>query len=70
MLFRACGAKEGDTECHEPVPVIFDTNCIFHMNLPPVTQLKPMEVLFRFKLKQSIFINKSLFFSLSKKRLT
>lgn len=29
VLFKACGAVRADIECHEPVPVIFDTNCVF-----------------------------------------
>lgn len=43
VLFKACGAVRADIECHEPVPVIFDTNCVFHMNLPPECKLEPMK---------------------------
>lgn len=43
VLFKACGAIRADIECHEPVPVIFDTNCVFHMNLPPSCKLEPMK---------------------------
>ncbi|XP_051174563.1 KAT8 regulatory NSL complex subunit 2 isoform X2 [Leptopilina boulardi] len=42
VLFKACGAIMADIECHEPVPVIFDSNCVFHMNLPPQCKLEPM----------------------------
>ncbi|XP_029171900.1 KAT8 regulatory NSL complex subunit 2 isoform X2 [Nylanderia fulva] len=41
VLFKACGAIRADIECHEPVPVIFDSNCVFHMNLPPSCKLEP-----------------------------
>ncbi|KAL6441964.1 hypothetical protein ACFW04_002372 [Cataglyphis niger] len=44
VLFKACGAVRADIECHEPVPVIFDSNCVFHMNLPPSCKLEPMKV--------------------------
>ncbi|XP_076764954.1 KAT8 regulatory NSL complex subunit 2-like isoform X1 [Xylocopa sonorina] len=43
VLFKACGAVRADIECHEPVPVIFDTNCVFHMNLPPECKLESMK---------------------------
>ncbi|KAL6441960.1 hypothetical protein ACFW04_002372 [Cataglyphis niger] len=43
VLFKACGAVRADIECHEPVPVIFDSNCVFHMNLPPSCKLEPMK---------------------------
>jgi len=43
VLFKACGAKEADMECHEPVPVIFDTNCIFHTQLPTNIKLEPLQ---------------------------
>ncbi|XP_018371937.1 PREDICTED: KAT8 regulatory NSL complex subunit 2 isoform X1 [Trachymyrmex cornetzi] len=43
VLFKACGAVRADIECHEPVPVIFDSNCVFHMNLPPPCKLEPMK---------------------------
>ncbi|XP_067207336.1 KAT8 regulatory NSL complex subunit 2 isoform X2 [Linepithema humile] len=43
VLFKACGAVRADIECHEPVPVIFDTNCVFHMNLPPSCKLESMK---------------------------
>ncbi|XP_020286142.1 KAT8 regulatory NSL complex subunit 2 isoform X2 [Pseudomyrmex gracilis] len=43
VLFKACGAIRADIECHEPVPVIFDTNCVFHMNLPPPCKLESMK---------------------------
>ncbi|XP_043484335.1 KAT8 regulatory NSL complex subunit 2 isoform X2 [Leptopilina heterotoma] len=42
VLFKACGASMADIECHEPVPVIFDSNCVFHMNLPLQCKLEPM----------------------------
>lgn len=44
VLFKACGAIRADLECHEPVPVIFDSNCVFHMNLPPQCKLESMKV--------------------------
>ncbi|XP_011880542.1 PREDICTED: KAT8 regulatory NSL complex subunit 2 isoform X2 [Vollenhovia emeryi] len=43
VLFKACGAVRADIECHEPVPVIFDSNCVFHMNLPAPCKLEPMK---------------------------
>ncbi|XP_078035156.1 KAT8 regulatory NSL complex subunit dim gamma-tubulin 1 isoform X1 [Augochlora pura] len=43
VLFKACGAVRADIECHEPVPVIFDTNCVFHMNLPSECKLESMK---------------------------
>ncbi|KYM96774.1 PREDICTED: KAT8 regulatory NSL complex subunit 2 [Cyphomyrmex costatus] len=43
VLFKACGAVRADIECHEPVPVIFDSNCVFHMDLPPSCKLEPMK---------------------------
>ncbi|XP_071580163.1 KAT8 regulatory NSL complex subunit 2 isoform X1 [Temnothorax nylanderi] len=43
VLFKACGAVRADIECHEPVPVIFDSNCVFHMNLPLPCKLEPMK---------------------------
>ncbi|XP_076680803.1 KAT8 regulatory NSL complex subunit dim gamma-tubulin 1 isoform X3 [Andrena cerasifolii] len=43
VLFKACGAIRADIECHEPVPVIFDTNCVFHMNLPAECKLESMK---------------------------
>ncbi|XP_011503393.1 PREDICTED: KAT8 regulatory NSL complex subunit 2 isoform X2 [Ceratosolen solmsi marchali] len=43
VLFKACGAVEADMECHEPIPVIFDTNCVFHSRLPHELKLKPMK---------------------------
>ncbi|KAI4498001.1 hypothetical protein M0802_006825 [Mischocyttarus mexicanus] len=43
VLFKACGAVHADIECHEPIPVIYDSNCIFHMNLPPQCKLEPMK---------------------------
>ncbi|XP_023246235.1 KAT8 regulatory NSL complex subunit 2 isoform X2 [Copidosoma floridanum] len=43
VLFKACGAKEADMECHEPVPVIFDTNCVFHSRLPTEFKLEPLQ---------------------------
>ncbi|XP_066603739.1 KAT8 regulatory NSL complex subunit 2 [Prorops nasuta] len=43
VLFKACGAVRADIECHEPVPVIFDTNCVFHMNLPLQYKLESMK---------------------------
>lgn len=43
VLFKACGAVRADIECHEPVPVIFDSNCVFHMNLPSPCKLEPMK---------------------------
>ncbi|XP_043599395.1 KAT8 regulatory NSL complex subunit 2 isoform X1 [Bombus pyrosoma] len=43
VLFKACGAIRADIECHEPVPVIFDTNCVFHMNLPSECKLETMK---------------------------
>ncbi|XP_046814625.1 KAT8 regulatory NSL complex subunit 2 isoform X1 [Vespa crabro] len=43
VLFKACGAVHADIECHEPIPVIFDSNCIFHMNLPQQCKLEPMK---------------------------
>ncbi|XP_043526841.1 KAT8 regulatory NSL complex subunit 2 isoform X2 [Frieseomelitta varia] len=43
VLFKACGAVRADIECHEPVPVIFDTNCVFHMNLPSECKLETMK---------------------------
>ncbi|XP_011342977.1 KAT8 regulatory NSL complex subunit 2 isoform X2 [Ooceraea biroi] len=43
VLFKACGAVRADIECHEPVPVIFDSNCVFHMNLPPPCKLESMK---------------------------
>ncbi|XP_072760454.1 KAT8 regulatory NSL complex subunit 2 isoform X2 [Anoplolepis gracilipes] len=43
VLFKACGAVRADIECHEPVPVIFDSNCVFHMNLPSSCKLEPMK---------------------------
>lgn len=42
VLFKACGALMADIECHEPVPVIFDSNCVYHMNLPAQCKLEPM----------------------------
>lgn len=42
VLFKACGAIRADIECHEPVPVIFDNNCVFHMDLPSDTKLETM----------------------------
>ncbi|KAL0131640.1 hypothetical protein PUN28_002883 [Cardiocondyla obscurior] len=43
VLFKACGAVRADIECHEPVPVIFDSNCVFHMNLPSPCKLEPVK---------------------------
>lgn len=43
VLFKACGAVCADIECHEPVPVIFDSNCVFHMNLPPYCELESVK---------------------------
>ncbi|XP_058806633.1 KAT8 regulatory NSL complex subunit 2 [Phymastichus coffea] len=43
VLFKACGAIEADTACHEPVPVIFDANCVFHSQLPSEIKLEPMK---------------------------
>ncbi|KAG7209685.1 hypothetical protein KM043_011330 [Ampulex compressa] len=43
VLFKACGAIRADIECHEPVPVIFDSNCVFHMNLPQEYKLESMK---------------------------
>lgn len=43
VLFKACGAVRADIECHEPVPVIFDSNCVFHLNLPPPCKLETMK---------------------------
>lgn len=43
VLFKACGAIRSDVECHEPVPVIFDSHCVFHMNLPPSCKLEPVK---------------------------
>ncbi|XP_054004031.1 KAT8 regulatory NSL complex subunit 2 isoform X4 [Hylaeus anthracinus] len=43
VLFKACGAVRADIECHEPVPIIFDTNCVFHMNLPNECKLESMK---------------------------
>ncbi|EFN60234.1 Uncharacterized protein C12orf41-like protein [Camponotus floridanus] len=43
VLFKACGAVRSDVECHEPVPVIFDSHCVFHMNLPPSCKLEPVK---------------------------
>ncbi|XP_015598543.1 KAT8 regulatory NSL complex subunit 2 isoform X2 [Cephus cinctus] len=40
VLFKACGAIHADIECHEPVPVVFDSNCVFHMNLSPPLKLE------------------------------
>ncbi|XP_048512002.1 KAT8 regulatory NSL complex subunit 2 isoform X2 [Athalia rosae] len=42
VLFKACGAIRADIECHEPVPVVFDSFCVFHMNLPPPLKLEAM----------------------------
>ncbi|XP_046621634.1 KAT8 regulatory NSL complex subunit 2 isoform X3 [Neodiprion virginianus] len=42
VLFKACGAVRADIECHEPVPVVFDSSCVFHMNLPPPLKLESM----------------------------
>ncbi|XP_033218634.1 KAT8 regulatory NSL complex subunit 2 isoform X2 [Belonocnema kinseyi] len=42
VLFKACGAVRADIECHEPVPAIFEMNCVFHMDLPPQSKLEPM----------------------------
>ncbi|XP_023288963.1 KAT8 regulatory NSL complex subunit 2 isoform X2 [Orussus abietinus] len=42
VLFKACGAVHADIECHEPVPVIFDSYCVYHMNLPPPLKLETM----------------------------
>ncbi|XP_001603466.2 KAT8 regulatory NSL complex subunit 2 [Nasonia vitripennis] len=44
VLFKACGAIEADMQCHEPVPVIFDTNCVFHAQVPKEIKLEPMKV--------------------------
>uniref|UniRef100_A0ABD2WNP2 KAT8 regulatory NSL complex subunit 2 n=1 Tax=Trichogramma kaykai TaxID=54128 RepID=A0ABD2WNP2_9HYME len=41
VLFKACGAVEGDTECHEPVTVIFDKYCVFHSKVPSDFKLEP-----------------------------
>ncbi|XP_044591059.1 KAT8 regulatory NSL complex subunit 2 isoform X2 [Cotesia glomerata] len=43
VLFKACGAIRADIECHEPVPVIFDSNCVFHMDLPSFCKVEPMK---------------------------
>ncbi|XP_011301585.1 KAT8 regulatory NSL complex subunit 2 [Fopius arisanus] len=43
VLFKACGAKRADIACHEPVPVVFDCNCVFHMDLPTPITLEPMK---------------------------
>ncbi|KAK0071882.1 hypothetical protein PV326_000707, partial [Microctonus aethiopoides] len=43
VLFKACGAIRADIECHEPVPVVFDSNCVFHMDLPAPCKLEPMK---------------------------
>lgn len=43
VLFKACGAIRADIECHEPVPVIFDSNCVFHMDLPSTCKIEPMK---------------------------
>ncbi|XP_034951473.1 KAT8 regulatory NSL complex subunit 2 isoform X2 [Chelonus insularis] len=42
VLFKACGAIRADIECHEPIPVIFDSKCVYHMDLPPPCKLEPM----------------------------
>lgn len=44
VLFKACGAVEADMPCHEPVPVIFDMNCVFHSQPPSEIKLEPMKV--------------------------
>jgi hypothetical protein len=44
VLFKACGAIEADMQCHEPIPVIFDTKCVFHLQLPRELKLEPMKV--------------------------
>ncbi|XP_044000895.1 KAT8 regulatory NSL complex subunit 2 isoform X2 [Aphidius gifuensis] len=43
VLFKACGAVRADIECHEPVPVIFHSNCVYHMDLPTACKLEPMK---------------------------
>lgn len=63
VLFKACNAVEADTACHEPVPVIFDANCIFHMNLPTPVKIEPVKVCLRIViLRQSVFKTKILSF--------
>ncbi|XP_043280260.1 KAT8 regulatory NSL complex subunit 2 isoform X2 [Venturia canescens] len=42
VLFKACGAMRADIECHEPVPVVFDSNCVFHMDLPSPCKLETL----------------------------
>lgn len=42
-----------DIECHEPVPVIFDSNCVFHMDLPAPCKLEPMKFEKEIKIKPS-----------------
>lgn len=78
VLFKACGAIHADIECHEPIPVIFDSNCIFHMNLPQQCKLEPMKVSLYYKLiltfSSSVFITiytfliKNIFLYSSKKK--
>lgn len=56
VLFKACGAVRADIECHEPVPVIFDSNCVFHMNLPSPCKLEPMKFEEEKPIKQEILM--------------
>ncbi|XP_063985835.1 KAT8 regulatory NSL complex subunit 2 [Diachasmimorpha longicaudata] len=54
VLFKACGAKRADITCHEPVPVVFDSNCVFHMDLPPPCTLEPMKFIKEIKCSQPV----------------
>ncbi|XP_011161233.1 KAT8 regulatory NSL complex subunit 2 isoform X2 [Solenopsis invicta] len=56
VLFKACGAVRADIECHEPVPVIFDSNCVFHMNLPSPCKLEPTKFEEEKPIKQEILM--------------